>query len=328
VKRQKLTLSIETPIYRRFNEKSNKINLKWCYISVTRKYLNQISRHRSSQKVFEYVLLALGVFSAAFGLKGFLLPNTFIDGGAMGLSLIAVVLTGIPLSVLVVLINIPFIVMGYKQISPEFAFKTLFAIIGLAIVLALVDYSVVTNDKVLIAVFGGFFLGAGIGLAVRGGGVLDGTEVLALYVSKRTPLSIGDVILIFNIIMFLTAALLFGIEIGLYSILTYISASRTLDFVVQGIEEYTGALIVSKKSDEIRLALIDKLGRGVTEFKGKSGFGKRGHTDEIDVIFSVVTRLEISKLKQVVKAIDPTAFLAFHSINDTVGGMVKKRPLK
>jgi len=295
---------------------------------MTGRYLHQIRIHRSSQRVFEYALLALGVFSAAFGLKGFLLPNTFIDGGAMGLSLITVALTGIPLSVLVVLINIPFIVMGYKQISPEFAFKTLFAIVGLAIVLALVDYSVVTNDKVLIAVFGGFFLGAGIGLAVRGGGVLDGTEVLALYVSKRTPLSIGDVILIFNIIIFLTAALLFGIEIGLYSILTYISASRTLDFVVQGIEEYTGALIVSKKSDEIRLALIDKLGRGVTEFKGKSGFGKRGHTDEIDVIFSVVTRLEISKLKQVVKQIDPTAFLAFHSINDTVGGMVKKRPLK
>lgn len=295
---------------------------------MTKKYLHQISNHRSSQKVFEYVLLVLGVFSAAFGLKGFLLPNTFIDGGAMGLSLITVALTGIPLSVLVVLINIPFIVMGYKQISPEFAFKTLFSIIGLAIMLVLVDYTVVTNDKVLIAVFGGFFLGAGIGLAVRGGGVLDGTEVLALYISKRTPLSIGDVILIFNIIIFLTAAFLFGIEIGLYSILTYISASRTLDFVVQGIEEYTGALIVSKKSDEIRLALIDKLGRGVTEFKGKSGFGKRGHTDEIDVIFSVVTRLEISKLKQVVKEIDPTAFLAFHSINDTVGGMVKKRPLK
>ena len=295
---------------------------------MTKKYLHQISNHRSSQKVFEYVLLVLGVFSAAFGLKGFLLPNTFIDGGAMGLSLITVALTGIPLSVLVVLINIPFIVMGYKQISPEFAFKTLFSTIGLAIMLVLVDYTVVTNDKVLIAVFGGFFLGAGIGLAVRGGGVLDGTEVLALYISKRTPLSIGDVILIFNIIIFLTAAFLFGIEIGLYSILTYISASRTLDFVVQGIEEYTGALIVSKKSDEIRLALIDKLGRGVTEFKGKSGFGKRGHTDEIDVIFSVVTRLEISKLKQVVKEIDPTAFLAFHSINDTVGGMVKKRPLK
>lgn len=295
---------------------------------MTGRYLHQIRSHRSSQRVFEYVLLVLGVFSAAFGLKGFLLPNTFIDGGAMGLSLITVALTGIPLSVLVVLINIPFIVMGYKQISPEFAFKTLFAIIGLAIVLVLVDYTVVTNDKVLIAVFGGFFLGAGIGLAVRGGCVLDGTEVLALYISKRTPLSIGDVILIFNIIIFLTAAFLFGIEIGLYSILTYISASRTLDFVVQGIEEYTGALIVSKKSDEIRLALIDKLGRGVTEFKGKSGFGKRGHTDEIDVIFSVVTRLEISKLKQVVKDIDPTAFLAFHSINDTVGGMVKKRPLK
>lgn len=295
---------------------------------MTGRYLHQIRSHRSSQRVFEYVLLVLGVFSAAFGLKGFLLPNTFIDGGAMGLSLITVALTGIPLSVLVVLINIPFIVMGYKQISPEFAFKTLFAIIGLAIVLVLVDYTVVTNDKVLIAVFGGFFLGAGIGLAVRGGCVLDRTEVLALYISKRTPLSIGDVILIFNIIIFLTAAFLFGIEIGLYSILTYISASRTLDFVVQGIEEYTGALIVSKKSDEIRLALIDKLGRGVTEFKGKSGFGKRGHTDEIDVIFSVVTRLEISKLKQVVKDIDPTAFLAFHSINDTVGGMVKKRPLK
>lgn len=273
-------------------------------------------------------MLALGVFSAGFGLKGFLLPNHFIDGGVMGISLLVAAITSLPLPILVFALNVPFILLGLKQISKEFALKTFIGISALAIVLALVNYPVVTNDKVLTAIFGGFFLGLGIGLSVRGGGVIDGTEVLALFISKRTPFTIGDVILVLNILIFTTAALVFSIETALYSMLTYLAASRTVDFVVQGIEEYTGITIVSKHSDEIREAIIEQLGRGVTAYKGHKGFGKRGHTQDVDVIYTVVTRLEIMKVKDLIMSIDDSAFVVQASINDTIGGMVKRRPLK
>jgi uncharacterized membrane-anchored protein YitT (DUF2179 family) len=286
------------------------------------------TKHQLRRSFGEAMLLALGVLSAGFGLKGFLLPNRFIDGGVMGISLLVAAVTNLPLPILVFVINLPFILLGLKQISKEFALKTFVGISALALVLALINYPVVTNDKVLTAVFGGFFLGLGVGLSVRGGGVIDGTEVLALYISKRTPFSIGDVILVFNIIIFTTAALVFGIETALYSIVTYLAASRTVDFVVQGIEEYTGVTIVSKHSEEIREAIIEQLGRGVTAYKGHKGFGKRGHTQDVDIIYTVVTRLEIMKLKDLIMSIDDSAFVVQTSINDTIGGMVKKRPLK
>lgn len=286
-----------------------------------------IHQRDNGKNFLDIFLLCCGILSAGFGLKGFLIPNHFLDGGVVGISLITTELTGISLSILVLLINIPFIIMGYHQVSKRFALKTFICIAGLSLVLAFIDYPIITNDKVLIAVFGGFFLGAGVGLSIRGGGVIDGTEVLALYISRRTPFTIGDIILVINIIIFGSAAVLFGIEVALYSVLTYIAASRTVDFIVQGIEEYTGVTIVSRHSDEILQAISENLGRGVTVYKGKSGFGKRGHTEDVEVIFSVVTRLEVEKLKAVVTEIDSEAFIALHSINDTVGGMVKKRPL-
>ncbi len=287
----------------------------------------------SARKIFlryllDAALLCLGIFSAAFGLKGFLLPNSFIDGGIMGISLLIAEVTKFPLPVLVFALNIPFILLGYKQISKEFAAKTFLGICGLAIVLAFVSFPAISNDKILGAVFGGFFLGLGIGLSVRGGSVLDGTEVMALSISKRTALTIGDIILGFNIIIFAIAAIVFPIETVLYSIITYLAASRTVDFVVQGIEEYTGVTIISKHSERIREAIIHQLGRGVTSYKGTKGYGTHGHTEDVDIIFTVVTRLEITKLKSITMAIDDSAFVVQASINDTIGGMVKKRPLK
>jgi len=178
-------------------------------------------------------------------------------------------------------------------------------------------------------VFGGFFLGAGIGFAVRGGSVLDGSEVLAIYVSRKTSATIGDIIMIINILIFSSAVYFLSIEIALYAMLTYMSASKTVDFLIEGLEEYTGVTVISAKSEEIRMMIIEKLGRGVTVYKGARGFGKSGHKNhDMDIIFSVITRLEISKLYTEITIIDPNAFVVMNSIKDMKGGMVKKRPLK
>ncbi len=275
-------------------------------------------------------LIALGILSAGFGLKGFLLPNGFVDGGAVGISLLLKEVTPISLSILLVLVNIPFILLGFKTISKEFAIKTTLAIVGLAMVVALVPYPQITQDKLLVAVFGGFFLGAGIGLAVRGGGVIDGTEVMAISIYRRFGISVGDVILIINIIIFSFAAYLLSVETALYSILIYLSASKTVDFIIEGIEELTGVTIISVKSEEIREMIITDMGRGVTIYNGERGFGRHGSSQkkEIKIIFTVITRLEVNKLNAEINKIDPNAFIVMSSIKDSKGGMIKKRPLK
>ena len=268
--------------------------------------------------------ILIGVLSAGFGLKGFLLPNMFIDGGVMGISLTIAELTEIPLSVLIVVINLPFLIMGFSTISREFALKSIFAIVLLAISVHFIPFPIITNDKLLIAIFGGFFLGLGIGLAIRGGSVIDGTEVLAIFVSKKTSLTIGDVILIFNVLIFLVAAKVFTIEIALYAMLTYLAASKTVDFVVSGIEEYIGVTIISDYSEEIRIAIIENLGRGCTIYSGK-----RGQTmEQTEIVYTLITRLELAKLHTEIDKIDNDAFVVMHSIKDAKGGMIKKRPLK
>lgn len=275
------------------------------------------------------VLIIIGILSAGFGLKSFLLSNNFIDGGATGISLLLGALTGEPLSFFIVLINIPFILMGYRQLGKIFTIKTILAILGLAVCLAVVDYPIVTSDKLLVAVFGGFFLGAGIGFTVRGGGVLDGTEILAIYLSRKIGSTIGDIILMVNVVIFATAAYFLGIDTALYSMLTYLAASKTVDFLIEGIEEYTGVTIISPKNEAIARVITEKLGRGITVYKSAGGYGKRGYVQEDQVvIFTVITRLEISRLKHEVELIDPHAFVVMHSIKDTRGGMIKKRPLK
>jgi len=280
------------------------------------------------RKLLQLGFLVAGVFSAALGLKGFLLPNGFIDGGVTGISLLTGQLTGLPLSALIVAINIPFIVMGYFQMGRGFAARTLAAVLALALVLLVVSFPTLTQDKLLIAVFGGFFLGAGVGMAMRGGAVLDGTEVLAVYISKRTSLSVGDVILLMNIIIFAVAAWLLSVETALYSILAYLSAAKTVDFLIEGIEEYTGVTIISARSEQIRLMVTEMLGRGATVYAGKRGYGTRGHVrDAVDIIFTVVTRLEVGQLTAEINKIDPKAFVVMHSVRDTRGGLVKKRPL-
>jgi uncharacterized membrane-anchored protein YitT (DUF2179 family) len=289
--------------------------------------LQRTERTFYSRYVRSAILASLGILSAGLGLKGFVLPGEFLDGGVTGISLLVNRLTGWPLPLLIVLINLPFVFLAYRQVGVGFALKTLFAICGLALCLIFIPYPVVTVDKLLVAVFGGFFLGLGIGLCIRGGCVIDGTEVLAISAGKQSGLSIGDVILIINIIIFSVAAFVFDLETALYSVLTYVAASKSVDYVVHGIEEHTGVTIVSEKSEEIRLMIIEKMGRGVTILVGKQGFGKQGERAQIDVVYTVITRLEIAKLKSEVELIDDKAFMVMHSINDTRGGMVKKRPL-
>lgn len=275
----------------------------------------------------DFVLIGIGILSASFGFKGFLLTNKFIDGGATGISLLVSALTNIPLYLLIIGVNIPFVLLGYKVVGKQFAIKTAIAIAGLSICLATLTFPNVTNDNLLVAIFGGFFLGAGIGFSIRGGAVIDGTEVLAIFLSRKIGTTIGDIIIVINILIFSSAAYFLGIDIALYSMITYLSASKTLDFIVEGIDEYIGVTIVSSKSEEIRQMIIDIMGRGVTVYSGKRGFGKRGETKETDIIYTVITRLELNRLNTEIEKIDSHCFIVMNSVKDTKGGMIKKRPL-
>ena len=273
------------------------------------------------REIVSAVFIILGILSAALGLKGFLLSSRFIDGGVTGISMLLSDVLEFPLSILILVINLPFIALGYRQIGKRFAIKSALAIAGLSICLAVVKYPDVTPDKLLTAVFGGFFIGAGIGLAIRGGAVLDGTEIAALLVSWSSHLlRVGDVILILNIFIFLAAAFFLGIESALYSILTYFAASKTIDFLIHGIEEYTAIIITSDKSEEIRQAIIRDLNRGVTVYKGRGGLTGA----EQDILYCVVTRLEIGNVKTVAKDIDESAFIVTHPLADAEGGIIKK----
>lgn len=269
------------------------------------------------------MFMSIGIACAAFGLESFIIPNHFIDGGVTGISLLCKVLFDMPLAVFLLLFNIPFIVMGYRQVSPLFALKSFIGIAVLTLVLVFVPFPVLTQDKLLISVFGGFFLGAGIGFAMRGGGVLDGTEILAVYLSRKLGGSIGDIILIINIIIFSSGVAVIGLESAFYSVLIYLSAAKTIDFVIHGIEEYTMITIVSQKNNEIRQMIVEEMGYGVTVYKGKGG-----KTDsDIDIIATIITRLEIPRLRREIEQIDERAFIITHAIDDANGGMVKKRAL-
>lgn len=276
----------------------------------------------------ELFYIVFGVFAAGFGLKGFLLPNRFIDGGATGISLLLENITDIELGFLLVLVNMPFIVLGAKTFNVKFAIKSMAAITFLAFVVHFVDYPTITDDKLLIAVFGGFFLGLGIGMAMRGGSVIDGTEVLAIYLSRKLSITIGDVLLLINIFIFSFGAYILSIETALYAILTYLSAAKTVDFVVDGVEEYVGVTIISNNHEDIRVMITDKLRRACTIYTGKGGYGVNGKSLEKDIIYTVVTRLELAKLHTEIDKIDKNAFTIMGIVKDLRGGMIKRKPLK
>lgn len=273
------------------------------------------------------LLMVLGITSAAFGLESFLLPANFIDGGVIGIALLTSGLTEFPLSWLILLLSVPFIILGYHTIGKQFALKSALSILGLALVLFNIHFPEVTNDKLLVAVFGGFFLGAGTGISMRGGSVIDGTEVLAIYVGKKIGASIGDVVIVINIIIFSAAAYLLSIEAALYSMITYFAASKTIDFIIEGIEEYIAVDIVSVHSEEIREMILHKMRRGVTIYKGERGVKHEEMSDNLDIIRTVITRLELNELNTKIRQIDNNAFVVMTSVKDAKGGMIKRRPL-
>lgn len=277
-------------------------------------------------RIKDGVLILLGILSATLGLKGFLLPAHLVDGGATGISLLLAQLIPIPLAVLLILINAPFVVIAHRVIGKSFSIKAGIAILGLAMMVSITHLPAITNDKLLIAVFGGCFLGIGIGLSMRGGAVLDGTEIMAIYLSRRIGWTIGDIILVANILIFAVAAFLLSTETAMYSILTYLSASKMVDFLIDGLEEYTGVTIISTHSEEIRLAIISSLGAGITIYKGNRGFTRHGDArDDIEILHTVITRLELHKLHRIMDSIDPQAFVIMQSIRDTKGGVIRKR---
>jgi uncharacterized membrane-anchored protein YitT (DUF2179 family) len=273
------------------------------------------------RELLNAVLISLGILSAGEGIHGFLFSSGFIDGGVTGISMLLANVTGLPLPALVLVINLPFIALGYKQVGQAFAIRSAAAIVGLSVCLATVHYRDITPDRLLTAVFGGFFLGAGMGLAIRGGAVLDGTDIAALLISKRSyVLRVGDVILGLNVIIFLAAAFFLGVESSLYSILTYVAASKTLDFLLHGIEQYNAITIVSARSEPMRQAITGTLGRGVTVYKGRGGM--TGADQEI--LVCVVTRLEIGKVMEIVEVLDAAAFVTVHPLAGARGGVLKK----
>ncbi|MEP6514486.1 MAG: YitT family protein [Parafilimonas sp.] len=301
-----------------------------------KKHINirKLKHHHEMQHVHndysfaDILLMIFGVATMGFALKGFLVPNNFFDGGITGISLLIHDIYHINLAFVIIAANLPLIIMSIYIASKRFAIKTLICIMLLGGCLFYVPYPVITSDKLLISIFGGFFLGIGIGLTMRGGCAVDGIEVLALYTWRHTSFTISEIVLALNIIIFSIAAFRYGMEVSLYSMLTYFTASKTVDYVVEGIEAYTGVTIISGNSERIKEKLVNELGRGITIYKGERGFlpGKyEVHTDA-DIIFTVITRLELRKLKNLVYAEDPKAFVFANTIKETSGGILKRRP--
>ncbi len=280
------------------------------------------------KEIINVLLITAGIFSAAFGLKGFLIPNEFIDGGVTGISLLISSITGWPISILIIIINIPFILLGYRRVNKLYAIKTMTAILTLSCVLYFITFPEVTHDKLLTAVFGGFFLGTGIGLAMRGGCVIDGTELLAVYINPKSFLSVGQIVLVINIVIFGVAAFFLGIQPALYSVLTYLAASQMINYIIQGFDEYTAITIISPKSELIKNVIIRQLSKGVTVYKGERGYGRNVIEDKnIDILYLIVTRLEVSQVVNTVQRVDQNAFIITHSVSEVKGGLVKRHVL-
>jgi uncharacterized membrane-anchored protein YitT (DUF2179 family)/predicted metal-dependent HD superfamily phosphohydrolase len=277
--------------------------------------------------VQDFIYIIAGVIIAGFALKGFLVPNNFFDGGVTGMSLLIHELYHFNLAYAIVLCNLPLLIISYFIVNKSFAFKTFTTVVLLGICLLFFPYPIITSDKLLISIFGGFFLGVGTGLTMRAGCALDGIEVLALYTLKRSSFTITEIILGINVIIFVIAAFKFGLETSLYSILTYFTASRTIDYVIEGIEAYTGVTIISSESEMIKEHLVKDMGRGITVYKGERGFlpGSFEVSNDVDIIFTVITRLELRKLKNLVYETDAKAFIFASTIKEASGGIVKRR---
>lgn len=290
---------------------------------------NQKHIHKSgtSEIIQDIIFVIAGIFIASFALKEFLVPNHFFDGGITGISLLVHEIYHFELAIVIILFNLPLVIISYFSVGKTFAFKTFISVLLLGLCLTLLPTYSLTEDKLLISIFGGVFLGIGIGLVMRAGAALDGIEVFALYTLRRTSFTITEIILGINILIFTIAALKVGIESALYSILTYFAATRTIDYVVEGLQAYTGVTIISAESEAIKYELVNSMGKGITVYKGERGFlpGNFEVSADCDIIFTVITRLELRKLNNLVRDIDPKAFIFANTIKEASGGVTKRR---
>ncbi|TCL35279.1 uncharacterized membrane-anchored protein YitT (DUF2179 family) [Anaerospora hongkongensis] len=281
-------------------------------------------KNRTLQEIKRYIMLFIGAIITAVGLEIFLVPNNIIDGGIVGISIMASFLTGLPLSLFLVVLNIPFIYLGYKQIGKTFAISTLFSIASLSY-WTHVFHPIpgLTHDLFLAAVFGGIIVGLGVGIIIRFGGSLDGTEIVAIIFDRWTSFSVGEIVMFLNLFILSSAGLVFTLDKAMYSLVAYFIIFKVMDIVIEGLDESKAAMIVSDKPDEIADALLARLGRGVTILHGEGGYTK----ERKNVLYAVITRLEMAKLKSIVDEIDENAFLTINDVHEVMGGKFKKKAI-
>lgn len=274
-----------------------------------------------------FLQMLAGVALALFALKGFMIPNHFIDGGVIGISILAHEIYHFSVSVILLLSNAIFIWFAYRYVSKDVAIRSLITIALLAIGLELIPVTPVTTDRVLTAFFGGALIGVGIGLVIRTGAMIDGTEILAVLTRRRVGLTMSEVILLINAGIFSVAAINLGIETVMYSFITYFTATKAIDYVVDGIEEYTALTVISSKSDDVKDAIVNQFNKAITVYKGERGYlpGSFDVKNDCDVIVTIVTRLEILALKNAIAKIDPAAFMYVNSIKETSGGLINRK---
>lgn len=283
-------------------------------------------KKRSSKILFarKIIMVMIGAMIMAVGLELFLVPNQIMDGGIVGISIIISHLLSLPLGIFIFVLNIPFIFLGYKQLGKTFAILTGIGITTLSVTtIGLHNLEPFTTDSLLATVFGGIVLGVGVGIVIRYGGSLDGTEILAILFNRKLPFSVGEIVMFMNVIIFSAAGFIFSWQQAMYSIMAYYIASKMIDVVIQGLEESKSIYIISDETDEIGQAIMDRLGRGVTFLHGEGAYTG----DNKKVIFTVITRIEESKLKTIVEEIDPHAFLAIGNIAEVSGGRFKKKDI-
>jgi uncharacterized membrane-anchored protein YitT (DUF2179 family) len=282
-----------------------------------------MNHSKASNYFSEYFQIFIGIVLTSLGLKAFLLPNGFLDGGVTGIALLVRTQVDINMSFLLLIFSIPFLILGYFTVSKRIVVKSIISILGLALFIHFENFQTITNDKLLISIFGGLLVGSGIGIAIRNGSVLDGSEILGIFLNDKFGLSIGKIVMFFNIILFTITAFVETIEIALYSILTYIIAAKVTDTVIEGFEDFIGVTIVSKKNDLIKIAILEELGVGLTIYKGSSGFGSKGSSEEFDIIHTIINRIDIKKMHRIIDGIDSEAFTIEFDVNNVKGGVLR-----
>jgi uncharacterized membrane-anchored protein YitT (DUF2179 family) len=293
-----------------------------------------VRKHKSDFVNWEYILnpknilqICIGSSMAVFAMKGFMIPNQFMDGGVTGISILLHEISHLPVSIFIFIFNLPFIYLGYKRIGKTFAVQTSIAVVLLTIGLIFIDLKPFTSDKLLIAVFGGILIGTGVGLVIRSGGVLDGAEVIAVFTRRRIGFSNSEIVMIFNTFIFAGAAFHFGIETAMYSLITYFAATRATNYIVDGIEQYTAVNIISSQHERVKALLVNEMGKGITVYKGQRGYlpGSFDVKTDCEIIVTIVTRLEINQIQESIIEIDPKAFVFIQNINDATGGILKAK---